>query len=100
MERIDEDRAAEIRELMVCGFEAAWVKDLKIGDIFKFARTFSFDKPQPLMVVERIQAERAGYVGEDGYVDNRVINMIVTDEDGLQRDICYGDTNGVYVWRG
>lgn len=92
----------EIADFMRRGFKAAWMSDLKIGDIFAGPRLFASDPPRQLFVVERIMKIDASYFGpeEEEIVPNVVINLIVTDEEGLERHLMYGHTNAIYIWRG
>lgn len=100
MNRIDESEAEEIRGLMDSGFKAAWIKDLKVGDIFAGPVITRSEGPRKLFVVERILNLDGSYWGEDERMhENVVVNMIVTDEDGIERHLSYGHTHNVYIWR-
>jgi hypothetical protein len=100
MDRIEEDLADEIRDLMEQGFKAGWMREVKVGDIFKVARSFSFDKIQPLLVCERILHVDATFAENTGeIVPHVVVSMIVTDEDGLERHISYSHSYDVYIFK-
>lgn len=96
MAAITSSMADEIRGLMEQGFEAGWVSELRIGDIFAdhkgFITSLMDDAPRKICVVERI-------LGDRGH-RNSVVSMIVTDEDGVQRHLTYGGSLDIYIWRG
>lgn len=95
--------AEEIKELLEYGFRAAWMMDLKIGDIFAGPRMFEFDPPRELYVVERIVRVGSGPIydptDEDDVRENYVMGLIVTDAQGLERHLAYGHSHEIYIWR-
>jgi hypothetical protein len=103
MVELTEEYKDEIKDLMERGFEAAWVKDLKVGDIFYGMRIFSFDPPRQLFVVDKIWTYNdfiGGMDEEDEVEEVRVAKIVVTDEDGLQRHLAWGTSNEIYIWQG
>lgn len=87
---IDPELKDEVQELLSRGFFASWMGHLRVGDIFAGPRLFSFDGPRKLFVVDSIYDERG----------HNVINVIVYDEDDVQRHLSYGVTNEIFIWRG
>lgn len=98
---LQDETKAEVRDLLDRGFKPGWIQDLEIGDIFIVVRDFPRDEPEKLCVVERfLKHDTIEMRGEDEFVQNTVVNMIVFDEDGLERPIAYGFSYPIYIFRG
>ena len=91
-----EEILVEIRELQKHGFNPGYMLDLEVGDIFAGPRIFSCDGPRKLFVVDRIIEQEYLDTLYEGGASYSVMNVVVYDEEGLQRHLSYGGLHEIH----